>query len=322
MSKYIGSTCICCGKRFAEGDDIVVCPDCGTPYHRECYKEKGSCVNTVLHDKGVEWMPDAPVPEVKTFSPEPGVKRCIRCGAENPPEERYCQQCGTPLINMDAPRPFNNENGVSGMGMRENAGQQIPGTQFNPIMLNQDSDIDGVKLGDYARYVGSNPIGFLPSFIGFAKAGRVISMNIFAFLFTPVYFMYRKMIGWGIAAMAVMSILGVPSMIEMLQSGETGYKIDLGVDVKSQGFLTMYQAVLFLSLGVKIASGLFANYLYYKQAKRDIGKIRMASDGKSDDEINKDIILSGGISWGYALLGMLVYTIMQIVAVIAIARFI
>ncbi|MBQ1434105.1 MAG: DUF2628 domain-containing protein [Ruminococcus sp.] len=298
MSKYVGSTCIVCGKRFTEDDDIVVCPECGTPYHRECYNEKGSCVNTPLHEKGVEWISDAPKPEVKAYSAEPGVKRCIRCGAENPPEERYCKECGTPLINMDTPRPFEGT---------ENAEQQDVGTRFNPVMLNQDSDIDGVKLGDYARYVGSNPIGFLPSFISFAKAGRVASLNIFAMIFAPFYFMYRKMYSWGIFAIIVSCLLSVPTTIEMMQSTSGAYSmnIDLGIDVESKSFIALEQAVTFLMLGLKLASGIFANYLYYKKAKRDILKIRENSGEKSNEEVNMEIITTGGSSWGYALLGIM-----------------
>lgn len=332
MAKYTGSKCICCEKRFVDGDDIVVCPDCGTPYHRQCYIEKGSCINTVLHDRGVGWLPDAPEPV--PFTPEigPAVKRCIRCGAENSPELRYCEQCGTPLINMDAPRPFNDFQGggmgnqMGGQNMGPNGappmGGPIQNPGFAPVMLNQDSDIDGVKLGDYARYVGANPIGFLPSFIKFAKTGKKLSMNIFAFLFTPVYFMYRKMMGWGIAVGVIMAILGIPSMISMLASGDLGYTIDFGIDVKSQSFIMFSEAVMFLTLGLKCFAGLFANYLYYKQAKRDIVKIRGSADGKSSEDINKEIIITGGTSWGYMILGYMVYTIVSFGAVVLISRLI
>lgn len=338
MAKYTGSKCICCEKRFVDEDDIVVCPDCGTPYHRQCYIEKGSCINTALHDKGISWLPDAP--EKVAFTPElmPNVKRCIKCGAENDPELRYCEQCGTPLINMDAPRPFNDYHGGHNMGYPPNVGGQPgPGGQmgqngappmggpaqnmgFTPVMLNQDSDIDGVKLGDYARYVGANPIGFLPSFIKFAKTGKKLSMNIFAFLFTPVYFMYRKMMGWGIAIGVIMAILGIPSMMNMLASGDLGYKIDFGIDVESQGFLMFSEAVMFLTMGLKCLAGLFANYLYYKQAKRDIVKIRGSAEGKSSDDVNKEIIIAGGTSWGYMILGYMVYTMVSFGAVVLISR--
>ena len=38
MNEYLGCECSVCRKPFAAGDDIVVCPECGTPYHRACYE--------------------------------------------------------------------------------------------------------------------------------------------------------------------------------------------------------------------------------------------------------------------------------------------
>ena len=34
MPKYYGCPCEGCGKPLTLQDDIVVCPDCGAPYHR------------------------------------------------------------------------------------------------------------------------------------------------------------------------------------------------------------------------------------------------------------------------------------------------
>ena len=324
MSEYTGSTCICCGKRFTDDDDIVVCPDCGTPYHRSCYLEKGKCINAALHDKGIGWLPDAP-DETPVF-PASAKKRCIRCGAENDPSLRYCEQCGTPLVNMETPRPFNEPGNGQDQQVRQNyaPGMNGPvgGTGVTPVMLNQDSDIDGVKLGDLARYIGTNPIGFLPSFIKFGKTGKKISMNIFAFLFTPVYFMYRKMKGWGIAAVIIMALLSVPDMITMLASGEYDIKIDLGIDTKSRNFVLLTQVVLYMTMVLKLLAGFFANYLYYKQAKRDILRIHENSEGKSDDDVNREIILTGGTSLGYVLLGFLIYTIVSFGVVVLLGKII
>ena len=36
MADYINEKCISCGKEFTKDDDVVVCPECGTPYHRGC----------------------------------------------------------------------------------------------------------------------------------------------------------------------------------------------------------------------------------------------------------------------------------------------
>ena len=35
--------CPVCNKTFQDGDDVVVCPECGAPHHRECYEQNGHC---------------------------------------------------------------------------------------------------------------------------------------------------------------------------------------------------------------------------------------------------------------------------------------
>lgn len=64
--KYTGIPCAACGKKFTAEDDVVVCPECGTPYHRACYKELGHCVNEARHAEGYVWQPPkaAPGPSV------------------------------------------------------------------------------------------------------------------------------------------------------------------------------------------------------------------------------------------------------------------
>ena len=55
MPKYYGCPCEGCGRPLALTDDIVVCPDCGAPYHRECYEKLGRCIHTPAHGAGYEW---------------------------------------------------------------------------------------------------------------------------------------------------------------------------------------------------------------------------------------------------------------------------
>ena len=47
--KYSNYKCPVCNNQFTEDDDVVVCPDCGTPHHRECWINKGHCANEALH---------------------------------------------------------------------------------------------------------------------------------------------------------------------------------------------------------------------------------------------------------------------------------
>lgn len=53
--KYTGKNCVLCGKEFTDGDDIVVCPECGSPHHRNCYKTAGECANKVRHAGKYNW---------------------------------------------------------------------------------------------------------------------------------------------------------------------------------------------------------------------------------------------------------------------------
>ena len=53
--KYKGEKCFYCNEEFNDNDDVVVCPECGTPYHRDCYKQAGSCINHQLHESGESW---------------------------------------------------------------------------------------------------------------------------------------------------------------------------------------------------------------------------------------------------------------------------
>ena len=48
MPKYYGCPCEGCGKPLTLQDDIVVCPDCGAPYHRVCYEKLGQCIHLSL----------------------------------------------------------------------------------------------------------------------------------------------------------------------------------------------------------------------------------------------------------------------------------
>ena len=47
--------CPVCNRKFEEGDDVVYCPECGTPHHRDCYKAVGHCVNRGLHASGYSY---------------------------------------------------------------------------------------------------------------------------------------------------------------------------------------------------------------------------------------------------------------------------
>ena len=60
MYQFEGCECPICKKTIVSGDDLVVCPECGAPYHRECYVKHGACLYEDRHAEGFEWQPQQP----------------------------------------------------------------------------------------------------------------------------------------------------------------------------------------------------------------------------------------------------------------------
>ena len=51
--QFKNEKCAACGMKFFDDEDIVVCPECGAPYHRECWNRVGTiqihliCLNSL-----------------------------------------------------------------------------------------------------------------------------------------------------------------------------------------------------------------------------------------------------------------------------------
>ena len=154
MFLYENNKCPVCHKVFEEGDDVVSCPECGTPHHRECYKSIGKCANKDLHETDFVYNrneneateENSEIPNIQQIAEE------IRKAAET-------ENAETVSVN----------NGF------ENA--------------QTENKIDGVSSLDVETVVGSNSERFMKKF---SKKGK-LGWNWGAFFFGPFYFMYRKM---------------------------------------------------------------------------------------------------------------------------------
>lgn len=91
--KYTGNICDGCGLPFTDEDDVVVCPECGTPQHRECYDKENKCVCSHRHGEEYNWQgtvkkePNIPEEKRETIA-------CPNCGYENPKGTTVCKHCG------------------------------------------------------------------------------------------------------------------------------------------------------------------------------------------------------------------------------------
>lgn len=272
MAGFIGIKCIACDKAFNEKDDIVVCPDCGTPYHRSCYQEAGNCINTELHAKGGTFRV---VPEAKIIDDEAIADKatCSRCGAENPPLSLFCERCGMPLAmpeshseknnSQSTPPPMSPFNSLNGYAVN----YSDPMCGFNP-----EEDFEGVKLSELAAFVGDNTYYYLPMFKRMKETGRKLTWNFIAMLMPSAYYAYRKMNWWILLAFVVQFAIGLPTTLLMLST--SGLLPNLPFDIKGASFQVIYSFCSLLSYGLLFAAGGFSNWLYYRHALASIKKLK------------------------------------------------
>ena len=284
MGKFTGSECIICQKRFTEDDDIVVCPDCGTPYHRECWAAKGKCINTSLHAVGGSW---SAVQQENLL--RHGGKVCPHCQQVNPPDARKCNSCGGDLET------------------EEYAGERVriplpnsAGMFFEPqdpcCGLSPDEKMEEERLGDVANFVKKNTLYYVPLFRRFRDTGHKLSLNLTCALFPHLYFAYRKMWPMAIISCIIMIVCSLPNvMLGMLQTLNTPEFMQslsemYGVDATAMftgltGFLKANEALLenlnvpmyLIGIAIRMLFCLFGNHMYYRFVLKRVGRIRQTA---------------------------------------------
>ncbi len=167
MFLYENNECPVCGKFFEQGEDVVVCPECGTPHHRECYQSHGRCANKKLH--GTEFV----------FK---------RTAAKNTADAKKDASLEDFFANADAmssnSREYKTENNIY-----SEKSESLKANHSVAAGNTCDSEIDGVKISDITTVVGVNNLKFLKKF----SKSRKIGWNWSAFFFGPYYYLYRKM---------------------------------------------------------------------------------------------------------------------------------
>ena len=255
MKKYTNQICPVCKKKFVESDDIVVCPECGCPHHRECFVAIGHCARQEEH--GVKENP--PKEERR---PDSSQTRCPQCGAAHPADALFCSVCGNSFASNDQNPPTPNLPPNISTGYP----QTPPFFGAASIGFSPDETIDGIQMTDYAAYVGTNSGYFLPKFQKFAK-GKSVSINFCAFLFPAVYYCYRKLYWQGILFFLLNAAV--------LLGNVAFYLVGSLYSDHTTAFQTVYwvsSSLSILQLMCNLLSGLFANWLYYRKVRKDLQK--------------------------------------------------
>ncbi len=299
MAKFTGSECLVCKEKFIDSDDIVVCPQCGTPYHRECYAKEGSCINTSLHEENKSW---SETEEAKHSESELS-KKCPFCNHDNKAHTLICEQCGASLIDNLKFGSENQQNANSGFGT-QNPNHDV--FTFNPqdrlCGMNPDDTLDGdVKISEAADFIGTNVPYYLMNFKRMKDTGKKISLSFASVIFSEFYFAYRKMLPEAVIITVLKAVISIPTLIyyfkNMLSSFvDAGYPVKFlkSLDIEGFSFELFASIANYASIAIIILSFLFANCLYYRHMQRKIKKIK--SQFTSKEDISAKIILSGGTS--------------------------
>ncbi|MCI8601552.1 MAG: DUF2628 domain-containing protein [Oscillospiraceae bacterium] len=311
MFKYQGAHCPYCKKELTPNDEILICPECGAPYHRECVKESGGCVLTDLHEKGEMWQPPAAASHASSEAPPfDGMAplRCGRCGTVNPPDRLFCEVCGHELnkkFEGDAPGSpsFGAGGGTpGGFGPAQNQGPNAQGPGFGPGVppyqmpynpyttpfggLAPDEEIDGVSVHDLAIYVGDNTHYFLPKFKEFKNSRRIVSWNWPAFFLDFYYLMYRKLWGWAIMMLVLSLLLSAPSLLITAESAvlmvNENASLLAELNINPEKLILLSNFFSFLSMGLKLLLATTVNRLYANKAFKEVKNLKAQYENAPD----------------------------------------
>ncbi len=307
---YIGYKCPVCDKYFHANDDIVVCPECGTPHHRECYNETGRCANFDKHKDGFDYQESL---EGSTDNDD-SIITCKNCGAKNSDSAFFCTHCHTPLHEQQPQQVQKNQNNPYGTSPFGNSQQgQTPNVIFfDPLAgVSPNTDLgDGVTAGETAKFVKQNTPYFITVFNNINKFSKS-RFNFCAMLFGGGYLLFRKMYKIGSIVTAIQTAMIIlyfyldyyiatssayKKIFEALsQNDYNAYALYLSELSGNELLMILLFAMLaFTILIMGIVIGCCANRMYYKHCKKQIIKIK--HDVENPQKTSETLSKKGGVN--------------------------
>lgn len=335
MLDFTGIECPVCKKAFTESDDVVVCPTCGAPYHRQCYVETGHCIFEENHKTGKNWQ--APK---KDTSQSPDIKsvECPVCGTLNTKESLYCNICGTPLTQNSPQNNNRANNPVYPQSGNQPNQQDYQKNQYNvygagsPFSYDPMGGVsptetleDDITYGDASKFVKTNTAYYMPIFRNIKQVNKS-RFNFAAFIFTGGWMLYRKQYKIGAIVTSIMYALyitfnltsiylqipifnsllnsiGVSSGTTSLTSSQIFEIAEILVDNPLMYFQFILPTLCLLAMFVvMIVVGARGNRMYMKHCVKSLKEIKSNADSY---DVGVTIDVRGGLN-AYAPLVLLV----------------
>ncbi len=293
--RFLNEKCLVCNEHFKENDDIVVCPECGTPHHRECYKENTKCANHKKHSEDFRWEP--------TFVTLEEVN--------NTPEKENNSPFGQPIDQNQMPM-----------------GNPFSLLQINPFDSFPKELEDGVKTEDVTFFIRHESPKYIKKFQQI-KNGKT-TWNWAAFFFAPYWFFYRKLYKLGVIFLTIFVLLSSMSFLPpAVRFSETIYDFESQIQELTESEekeseyqtavmelyesaykkinenktgLIIYTVQSLTSFAITIFIGLNANKWYYKHTISQVKKICAETE---TEKLKEKLFITGGVAYGPAFLAIL-----------------
>lgn len=294
MPKYYGCPCEGCGKPLALTDDIVVCPDCGSPYHRACYERLGNCMHKAEHKAGFEWEFPYKDSELRT---------CSACGERTLRSEPVCRCCGAALPPEDTSKPGAGYSAADpreerfdyasfyAQNQRQAASAAERVRQIYKTAFGSDELMDGIPCSDWLAYIGPSGEAYMAAYSRMQLQSSKISMSFSALFFGPFYFFYRKAWKPAFAFLAAEILLSIPSLISMMQISGSA----LTPAISNSALDVLARTASVLSFVLMALRGLYGKWLYRKSSAERIRHIR--DEFPDADQRRAVLEAQGGVSW-------------------------
>ena len=264
--KYKNYKCPVCNNQFTEDDDVVVCPECGTPHHRECYIQNGNCANADKH------------------------------GTNEPIEVEF--------VDIEEDKDTFSEVEIA-ENETENPQQLVQEVIEEMKGGNGDYMLNGKHVSFYEAAIGKNQKFYIPHFMIMDKTKKAVSWNIAGFFVPLAWCLYRKMYKFAAIILALYVLMVgtigftimsneefINSINECAQEDPNFYENILLYNTKDSNVsLTEKQMKLnkltneykppvpvqiityLITYGIRIIMGIYATSLYYKKLTKNIEKV-------------------------------------------------
>lgn len=311
-------SCPYCQKPFEEGDDVVVCPECGTPVHRHCWAEVGHCINEDKHAEGFAW--EAPYSAEREAAEQKA--------REEEAARKTAQTFGSGGRRADTRpdgMPFDNEYGNYASYTTGDHGEMRPTMR----VIGPEEMLGDFRVREYGDVIQKNKNKYIPKFFMMDRTKRNVTGNFAAFVFPTLWSAYRRM--YGLALLLVILQFVVPfcaldSVVEyyseafqlsrefVLTNGEDQAAAEEAMDDLMKKMPEPPVALRinhYIISAIHLLMGIFANTIYKKRCEQLLTKAKAID---KDEDRAAFLKRRGGVSILSAILvAAVLYTLLNFI---------